>query len=319
MKNYQQLKHQTLDILLTKKSTASLSKKMGYSFDKVKRWKNGTKQLRWNEFCDLCEKIHAPLPETLLSVLGFSMERPKDAYKIVGHLRYFTQEKNNTSLAKKMGVSVSVLQRYIGGKTYPDLESIFELIDSQPGFLNSFLENLTPSLENQPEKSMFSLPWVGAVSNAASLKAHQDLPEHSSSWIAEHLGLTLKQVEEAITLMVDLELIHKPGAHYQPTLSRTISLSRQMNPKEHANFIIFWSDRAKARFDTPTGKAINKLDGPNCDLFRTFACSPGDAQKITDMIKKTEFDIHDLLQKSKEEKTDVRVFMFHHFSAQDFF
>ena len=62
-----------------------------------------------------------------------------------------------------MGVSVSVLQRYIGGKTYPDLESILELIDSQPGFLNSFLENLTPSQENQPEKSMFSLPWVGSL------------------------------------------------------------------------------------------------------------------------------------------------------------
>ena len=73
-----------------------------------------------------------------------------------------------------------------------------------------------------------------------------------------------------------------------------------------------------ARFKTDTGKAINKLDGPNCDLFRTFAYSPVDAQKITDMIKKAEFQIHDLLQKCQEEKTDVRVFMFHLFSAQEF-
>lgn len=322
MQNYQNIKHKTLDSLLLKKSTSALSKKMGFSFDKVKRWKNGTKQLRWNEFCDLCEKIKAPLPEALLSVLGFSMEEHIDTYKIVRHLRYFSPEKNNAALAKKMGVSLSVLQRYIGGKTYPDLESILEMIDARPGFLDSFLSVLIPLETPRTEKSIFSIPWLGAVSNAAALKAHQDLPEHSSEWIAQHLGLSVDQVQEAIALMVALELIVKNGTHYGPTLSRTLSLSRQMNPKEYANFINFWISRAKARYETASGKPINKLGGPNCDIFRTFASSSTDAEKITEIIKKADLEIHDLLQKGQEkgqaDKTDVRVFLFHHFSAQDF-
>jgi DNA-binding Lrp family transcriptional regulator len=319
MQNYQNIKHKTLDSFLLKKSTASLSKKMDYSFDKVKRWKNGTKQLRWNEFCDLCEKIKAPLPEALLSVLGFSMEHPKDAYKIVRHLRYFSPEKSNEVLAQKMGISLSVLQRYIAAKTYPDLESILEMIDARPGFLDSFLEALAPVKKAKFENSAFNIPWFGAVSNAAALKAHQDLPEHSSEWIAQQLGLSLNQVEEALELMIALGLITKQGAHYGPTLSRTLSLNKQMNPLEYATFISFWIDRSKARYQTATGEPINKNNAHNCDIFRTFASSPTDALKISEIIKKADLEIHDLLQKSKgEEKTDVRVFLFHHFSAQDF-
>jgi hypothetical protein len=66
----------------------------------------------------------------------------------------------------------------------------------------------------------------------------------------------------------------------------------------------------------------NKFGGLNCDIFRAFAASSADAEKITEIIKKADLEIHNLLQKGQEkgqaEKTDVRVFLFHHFFAQDF-
>ena len=76
--------------------------------------------------------------------------------------------------------------------------------------------------------------------------------------------------------------------------------------------------RSELRFTTPDFIPININKTPNKDAFRIFSASAESVQKISDIIMKTEQEIHELLQQDTQEKTDVRVMLLHHFSAQDF-
>jgi hypothetical protein len=315
--NYQQIKQQILDSILEGRNTSALSLKLGYSFDKVRRWQNGSKQLRWNEFCDLCAQLKVPLFETFGLSLGIIFHQKEDALGIVENLKIFSRIESSNELSKRMHVSLSALKRYLAQETYPDIEFVLEMIDLRPHFLDNFVDRLlgrTP----MKERSFISLPWAGAVANAASLPGHQGLPEHSNRWIAGFLGISESQVEQAIELMMKLELIEKKGPHYGPTLSRTIAVNQQTTPLDYAKFIRYWMKRSETRFATPTGEPINRLLGPNKDVFRIFSASPSTAKKITEILVRTEQEIHDLLQQKMDEKTDVRVLLMHHFSGQDF-
>lgn len=319
MTNYQQSKQLILNFVLEGKSTSSLSMKLGYSFDKVKRWQNGSKQFRWNEFCDLCEVTKIPLADVLAATFGIKGTNRKSTYQIVAQLKIFLRIKSANLLAQTMGINSSVMQRYLLGTTFPDIEIILALIDQRPNFLELFLQNLFLSKKTVPSnKSFISLPWAAAVANAASLNAHLNLDEFSAKWIADFVGLTEEQVSQAINLMLQLNMIEKKGPHYGPTLARTIAVSSHLDKSEYAQFIRYWMRRSELRFATEDGNPINKNKTSNKDAFRIFSASPKSTEKISEIIMKAEQEIHDLLQQDNEEKNDVRVLLLHHFSAQDF-
>jgi transcriptional regulator with XRE-family HTH domain len=317
MTNYQGCKAKLLNTILENKSTSALSKRMGFHFDKVRRWQNGSKQLRWNEFCDLCDSTKKPLSESLASTFGLIFKSKKQINKIVYHLKTFSQVKSVSCLCETLGISKAALQRYINGESYPDVEFVLAMMDLRPGFLNEFVECFTKK-EISATQSMISLPWAGAVANAASLKKHLSLPEHSSSWIAGFLRISESQVNEAIKLMESLGLIERRGPHFAPTLSRTIGLQSAHQSVDFARYLKYWLKVASARYDTKDGIPKNVTGSPNNGGFRIFASSEESAARVSEIINSAEQAIHDLLVQDKNEKVDVRVFLFQHFSMQDF-
>lgn len=317
MTNYQSCKARLLDTILEKKSTSALSKRMGYQFDKVRRWQNGSKQLRWNEFCDLCESTKKPLSESLASTFGLIFKSKRQINKIVYHLKTFSQITSVSRLSETLGISRAALQRYINGDAYPDIEFVFAMMDLRPGFLDEFIESFTKKAIPS-NLSMLSLPWAGAVANAASLKKHLSLPEHSPEWIAGFLRLSESQVNDAIKLMESLGLIERQGSHFAPTLSRTLGHQSTHQSADFARFIKYWLKVASERYDTKDGVPKNVTGSPNNGGFRIFASSEESAARVAEIINNAEQAIHDLLVQDKNEKVDVRVFLFQHFSVQDF-
>jgi len=325
MRNYQQIKNEILNQILEGKKTSALSNKMGFKFDKVQRWRKGSKQLNWNEFCDLCFVLKVPLIEALGFSLGALFESEKQAYKIIPFLKNFAQFKTTGQMAKHMGVSQASMQRYLSCEIYPEVEFVLECIDQKPLFLDHFLNSLLEKSEKS-NLNLLSLPWASAVANAMSLPEHMSLPKYSPSWVAQRLGLTINQVMQAIQLLQDLGLIELKGEHYGPTLSRTIAVRREIRQEDYIRFLKFWMERAarrlKARQEENTFKNPNLEELTNDkidkDGFRVFACSPESARKITEILMRSEQEIHDLLQTDSNEKTDVRVFLYHHFSAGDY-
>ncbi|MCB9027287.1 MAG: DUF4423 domain-containing protein [Bdellovibrionaceae bacterium] len=314
MNNYQKIKNDILNEILKKSKTSSLSHKLGYKFDKVKRWKNGTKQLNWNEFCDLCFVLKIPLLEALGFSLGALFENEKQAYKIIPYLKKFNKFKTTSQMAKQMGVSIASMQRYLSCQSYPEVEFILDCIDQRPLFLDQFLSALLV-IREKSELTILSIPWASAVANAMSLQQHMSLPKFSPAWVAEHLSLTEVHVLQAVQLLEEIGLIEFHGNHYMPTLSRTIAVRSEICQEDYLQFIRFWMERASRRLkinniQTNDHKIADK------DGFRVFACSPNIARKITEVLINAEQEIHDLLQVDTEEKSEVRVFLYHHFSAK---
>ncbi len=317
MKNYQEIKIQILEFIVGGKSTSWISRKLGYKHDKVKRWNNGTKQLRWNEFCDLCLALEVPLAQALRSTLGILVPTQVELYRIVYHLQIFSQSKTVRDLAGQIQISTATLSRYTSAEIFPDLELVLAMIDLKPYFLPHFVETLIHPVRGA-KASVLAIPWAGAVVNTMKISSEfrnvHDAPER----IALFLGLSVTQVNEAIQFMVDQDLIEAVNSVYGPTRQRTLAFSGKIEPEEYNRFVKYWYLRAHKRKSLNLEiNAINK-DPWTKDGFRIFAASEEATQVISEILVKAEQQIHEILSRDEKPPTDVRVALFSHFSAQDF-
>lgn len=309
-RHYVNTQEAILQNLLEGKNLSRLSQKMGFSFNKVLRWKQNKKKFKWSEFVDLCEQLNLPLVEIMTDVFGISIRNKNDlkssAIKIFTSLNV---RKNVT--AKSIGKSLPTLHRIRHKKSSPDFVTVLALMDQRPQYLEKFKEKFISSEATKKStrpKSIFTCPWFSIVSSAMALKEHQSLPAHSDNWIADKTGLSIKEVKEAIELMTANQLIEKQGPHYAPTFSRTLAFSQKQSAEDFKNSLQYWTDRASKEFSKPQNELSKSF-------FRCFATTPEAAQEVTHLMMEYEEKVHNILTKASGEKTEIRYFVFHHLPA----
>lgn len=316
MKNYQEIKQDIINQILNEKSTSALSKRMGYNFDKVSRWQNGTKQLRWDEFCLLCKHTHVPLGPTLKE-LGLHISKQSDCLNAVSNFRNFFPEISSKDLAASLDVNVSSLNRYIRTESYPDFEFILRLIDMREDTLSVFQSSLLRK-KDDAALSFIKYPWMPAVANSMLIKKYQELPEHSSKWLSNFLGISIYEVELAITEMMKIGIIQKIGPHFSrgEVIKGTVLIAGIESRIELNNKIAYWTKFIyKKLTSTPVKIVADEVNNDRC-FIRVFSCGPKNSKRVSEIIALAEKDIHDYLQQNREPETDdVRVVLLHHFSA----
>ena len=316
--NYHEIKQDIIDEILKNRKTTSISKKMGFNFDKVARWQNGSKQLRWDEFCELCKHTKTPLLEALNDI-GFFVTEEKDTLSIVKHIKNYFHEYTVKEFADLLEITFSTANRIIKEESYPDLEFILRLIDLKKDFLPVFVNALIRK-KDENVASFLKYPWMPAVANSMLLKPLRDLPEHSSAWIANFLGITDAEVDLAIKEFLKLGIITKNGPHYErgpmAPSQRVITVGKSTIWEETNTLIKYWTKFISKRISaTNYDQALEQKNMQDKCAWRVFSCGPENMVKINEIIGRTEKEIHELLEQNPEEPTDVRVMLLHHFSA----
>lgn len=316
--NYHEIKQEIIDEILKNRKTTSISKKMGFNFDKVARWQNGSKQLRWDEFCELCKHTKTPLLETLNDI-GFFVTDFKGTLSIVKHVKNYFHQYTVKEFSDLLDINFSTANRIIKEESYPDLEFILRLIDLKKDFLPVFINSLIRK-KDENLASHLKYPWMPAVANSMVMKSFRELPAYSASWIASFLGITETEVELAVKEFVKLGLIVKDGPHYQRAPSapthKVITVGKTGIWEETNSLIKYWTKFIYKKMSATTYEQYVAQENlqDKC-AWRVFACGPNNMQKINDIIMRAEKEIHELFEQNPEEPTDVRVMLLHHFSA----
>ena len=66
-------------------------------------------------------------------------------------------------------------------------------------------------------------------------KEHLKLASYSVEWIAKKVNLTVLQVQQAVQVMVENEMIVMDGRHYKPTMPRTLAVNHKRSRAEFVN------------------------------------------------------------------------------------
>lgn len=325
--DYRTIKIEFLNAVIAERSTLLISQKLGYSFDQVKRWMTESKELRWDEFCDLCEVLQLPLSEVLRDIFQFTGESPEDTYLFVLHLRNSIHRFGLQSICDSVGVHPSVMRRYLKGEVFPSIEIVMALMDLNKNILGSFWIRLVGSQVLGPLQKYFgesrgqqevetNWPLACAVEGLLATEEYKALPNHDEYWFCSKLDISRDEFQALWSNLVAHDQVRPEGPNKFMLNYQTIN-TNGVSSQQVCRMVEFWTERAKRRF-TFTEKPINKKNTPNIVTYRIVPMSRAAMKQATDIILKANQEIIALAESQSGPYEDVRVIMMHHFSVEDF-
>ncbi|MBK7892604.1 MAG: helix-turn-helix transcriptional regulator [Bdellovibrionales bacterium] len=334
--NYPSLKQRLLTQILIQEDSIALSRRLGYAFNQVERWLNGTKQCRWSEFWDLAEELKLPLIITLREVFALDIKTPAhdsaaedvDPALFLRHLRLIHSHESIEQIAAAIHLHPSTLKRYFRGDTSCDLDVVLALIDHAPQRLDAFLLRLLGTEAAQKVSGDFELPLFaeehGTEPLAAALEAalrlvdYTALPSHSDAFVAHHIGCSTNEATALLQQMEKRGSIRKTddsSGKYTPTYEYL--QMEGVTREQICRFVRYWSYRSYLRLARVDNKPITLGENPSFVGFRIAALSKNATQKIGEALRRHHQELISIADSDQDPKTDIRVILVQDFSAQD--
>jgi hypothetical protein len=186
-------------------------------------------------------------------------------------------------LAEQVGVDRTTLGRWCGGKTEPRLPEFLALVQVTTQRLLQFAAIFAdvselPSTREwhehfaRQQRLAYELPLSHAVLRALELSGYRQLPEHSSTYLAEALGLDEAQVERYLRELEAAGQAVRRGTHYE--VAEILTIDTREDPTKNRELKTYWAKQAIERF------AGEKTDEATLFSFNLFAISEERFQQI---------------------------------------
>lgn len=322
--NYQAIVSEILLSLRGGRSSAELSKLLGYQYNQVNRWETGEKQLRWDEFCHYCQTLNIPITKILADIFQYSQPDP------LGFLAHLSANQfpiySIQSLADKLHRHPSAIRRYLDGSIFPDLELVLAFIDLDTNRLAYFLSAIFPTtysskLREEIEASLklaqaeSENPIAAGIEGWIATEAYKALEKHSDEFIAERVGITAAEVQNILPKMLKAGTLIRTANGKLAVNYDTINMMGTSS-KSFNRFRRYWTQRAALRYKDDC--YVDRGPVPGKGSCRVVAISQETSHEINEIILRADAEIRMAIARGKESYDDVRVIVMNSFSTLDF-
>jgi DNA-binding MarR family transcriptional regulator len=114
-----------------------------------------------------------------------------------------------------------------------------------------------------------------AVLRALELSAYRELPEHDTSFIAKHVGISSDDVEHLLQQLVEAGLVHRESSHFG--VQEILTVDTRMDAQKNRQLKEYWAREAVARF------ALGNEPAETLFSFNLFAVSEEGYRQIRDL------------------------------------
>lgn len=324
MENYSLLKMLVLDEILGMKPSYEMSRELGFSFDKYKRWMKNEKILRWNEFVEICERNNLNL-WSALEILKISHRDALDPVKLFNHLKVVNTFKTNQEVAEYLKCHISVVQRYSNGATIPDFETIFQLINFKLNDLALFISRLfSDQIQNTYLKKWIDsdsnfarfeckYPVSSMISAALCLDLYLDKKNSTADWLSEILNLDMATINEALDKMKESKVIIevKPDFYVPEHITTNLDGVKSI---EIIPFIQYLNRTLIDKLELRKNEDYQPKYAAGAMAYRVFPASLSAIDKINMIMNKAHMEIVKTLEEDQNPKVEVRSILLQNFS-----
>jgi hypothetical protein len=310
------------------KSQEYMNKKLNFKFNQYAKWEKGIKTINWNDVISICQIQKIKLDGL---VVRFHLDQKninKSDLKIIQFfLKTFFKNKIEY-MSKYIGVSAPVIRRMINTKKDVPFEIILKLFLYQPLFIIYFLNELK-MLELFPDfqkefKRLESLeqleaiyPFFFPVLYFTETTTYQKLKIHSSKVIADNVGLNIDQVNLALELLKEKNLLIYKNKKY--FLNQSATELNSLSIEQRIKIINYWNYRSVSYL---YGKISNPNPGKtkNHTSFRVFTTTDKVANAISEKLAQTYYEINQMIKESEVTNTDevvLKVLQINYFGIEE--
>lgn len=235
--DYAQIEKELVVALRGSRSQMMLSRRLGFSSNKVYKWESGLSRLSWGEFIHLAKCCKADYLPSLQKILGYKGS-PEESDKFFAYLMGATSK---TEVAKKIEVSENLVNRWLSGKSEPSLGVIFKMIHVFHLLLPEFIVHMTeeekvPSIKdlfqhkNRQKVAIGLQPELELVMAMIQLDKTINGTESQLRFISEVLGISSDEALKKFERLVELDLARNTSERFIATVpfvetGLTLSLS----------------------------------------------------------------------------------------------
>ncbi len=324
LENYSVLKMLVLEEALGKHSTVEMSRSLGFKFDKYKRWMKNEKILKWDEFNILCDRAGLNLTNAL-EVIRFPYSQYLSVNSFFAYLKEFNAFKTNQEASDYLKCHVSVVKRYNNGNTFPDVETVFKMIDFKTNILSLFLNRLFSQkinntllrkwIEDGSKQARFEtqLPLSSIIEAALNLEAYKQKTEATDVWLAQLLGFSREDIRAVLKRMVDSQIITCEKDDVYLVNNYTTNLDG-VSSQEIIPFIQILNLKLVENLERRKDANYQPDARPGAVVYRVFPASLESMDKINSLLSKVSVDILKILEEDSHPKIEARAVLLQHFS-----
>lgn len=297
--NSRQCAKELMLFLRGKRSQQGMDLKFKLSKNQFQRWESGKAKIKWTEFQNLCEKLNIPFKKSLSKSLGLF-----DDFHWSTIITHTMTGIPRSTFSKRAKISTATLSRWMNCKEEPNLEQMLTIIQLLPGALGCFLSLLTdsvgiPSLKSEIDGRNHELllhdryPYAGAAILCLGLQDYLKLPHHQHGFMAQKIGITLKEEEQLLSLFLKTKTIEFTQGKYK-ILRPQINLAGGRG--EAIRIRKYWMQKVINLIDQdPELKKLGTLILP----YMTYSCSEKDHHLIQKKILKLYQEINHICNGSE--------------------
>jgi len=285
------------------------SKMLGFSFNQVGKWENGSTRIKWSDFLHVANVLKLPLEKKFRYFL-WNFQGPFDGMSTMMVLLSHRQHLQLPWPSIK-------IRRWKKGESSPDFSDILHLLALSPAEFFSFFADFVDfskieSLKADYEKYQIRLSIVAAdplcvyVNAALQLNQYKESPRHDENLLMEHSTCDLQQLRNALELMSKAGIVTFDGNKYYPCGFDFRMGS--LRADEMRYLIKHATDLVAQRFPlVPLAKSKPRPKNSCRSSVRVVAMSEATSKKLDEMIVKFHADVGALVTEDCDPKENVQV------------
>jgi transcriptional regulator with XRE-family HTH domain len=234
-------------------SRSALARRMGTGLENVSRWENGSRRISWSDFAQICDVSKQPLGDSLEKIVSFKGD-PKDGCALARSLLGAAQV---TQVARDTGISRYTLMRWQQNKSEPALHEVLQIMHHCQYMMLEFIAHLVDistvpeawgvyEMRQRRKEVYYELPVAAAILCCLKLDEYKQLPAHQTGYIANKIGISLGEEQEALERLIDVGKVTKNGEHFE-ALEEQLELT---DSESFRSFSTYWLGRAKEFCET---------------------------------------------------------------------
>jgi transcriptional regulator with XRE-family HTH domain len=270
------------------RSQSEFSRRLGYRSNITQRWESGRCWPTASVLLSACQNSRPALARCferffLRKPEWFDARDPFSTDSIAAFLRDLQGKTPLVQLAQRSGHNRYSVGRWLRGDAQPKLPEFLGLIEAASRRLLDFIATLVdPSrmatISDRWQKleraraAAYDRPWSHAVLRALELDGYKSCKGSGERWIADHLGIEVGEVEQALELLASTGQVSKTSGKWR--LDQLISVDTSRDPRRSLDLKGAWANVAVERL---------RAGAPGNYGYSLFSVSRADLRRMRDV------------------------------------